>query len=379
MNPAIYLDCNATTPIESEVANVIRFYTEQEFGNAGSRTHEFGMTAKQAVLKARQQVAALVPGIDSSDVIFTSGATESNNIAILGLLNWAKKSGKSHVVTTSFEHKAVLEPVAYAESLGFEVTRVSPGESGAVSASDVLAAIRDDTFLVSVMHVNNETGIIQPIDEIAEGLPDTGYYFHVDAAQGYGKEVERLGHGRIDLISISGHKIYGPKGVGALLMRRRKFKRTPLAPIQFGGGQERGLRPGTLPVALISGLGKAAELCQKNHAERDKANRAFRQKLFQALGGLNCQVNGDESLSVPHAVNISFPGINSEALMLALKGIVAISNGSACTSQSYEPSHVLKAMGLSEDRIQSAIRLSWCHMTAEPDWDPFRGAIHSLL
>jgi cysteine desulfurase len=374
-----YLDCNATTPVEPEVAKIVRFYTEQEFGNAGSRTHEFGTTAKQAVLKARQQVAAVIPGIDSSDVVFTSGATESNNIAILGLLNWAKKNGKTHVVTTSFEHKAVLEPVAYAESLGFEVTRVSPGESGAVSSSDVLAALREDTFLVSVMHANNETGIIQPIDEIAEGLPETGCYFHVDAAQGYGKEFERLNHSRIDLISISGHKIYGPKGIGALLMRRRKFKRAPLEPIQFGGGQERGLRPGTLPVPLIAGLGRAAELCQKNHTARDEANRAFRQKLFQALEGLDYQINGDESLSVPHAVSLSFSGINSEALMLALKGIAAISNGSACTSQSYEPSHVLKAMGLSEDRIQSAIRLSWCHMTAEPDWNVVRGAVISLM
>jgi cysteine desulfurase len=194
----------------------------------------------------------------------------------------------------------------------------------------------------------------------------------------YGKELQRLNHPRIDLISISGHKIYGPKGIGALLMRRRKFKRAPLEPIQFGGGQERGLRPGTLPVPLIAGLGLAAELCQKNHAKRDAANRAFRQKLFQALEGLDYQINGNESLSVPHAVSLSFSDINSEALMLALKGVVAISNGSACTSQRYEPSHVLKAMGLSEDCIQSAIRLSWCHMTNEPEWDGVRQAVLSL-
>lgn len=376
---SVYIDCNATTPVEPEVAKIVRFYTEQEFGNAGSRTHDYGTTAKQAVLKARKQVAALIPGIDSSDVVFTSGATESNNIAILGLLNWAKKNGKKRIVTTTIEHKAVLEPIAYAESQGFEVTRISPDESGAVPALDILSAVRDDTFLVSVMHVNNETGIIQPVDEIAECLPTTGCYFHVDAAQGFGKELKRLNHPRIDLISISGHKIYGPKGSGALIMRRRKFKRAPLEPIQFGGGQERGLRPGTLPVPLIAGLGQAAELCQKNYSKRDDANRAFRQKLFQALEGLDYQVNGDESLSVSHAVSLSFPDINSEALMLALKGIVAISNGSACTSQSYEPSHVLTAMGLSEDRIQSAIRLSWCHMTEEPDWKRIRDAINSLM
>lgn len=375
---SIYLDCNATTPVEPEVAEIVKLYTEKEFGNAGSRTHEFGTTAKQAVQKARQQVSSVISGTDASDVVFTSGATESNNIAILGLLTWAKQNGKKHIVTTTIEHKAVLEPIAYAESLGFEVTRVSPDETGAVSTSDVLAAVQEDTFLVSVMHVNNETGIIQPIDEIANALPEQGCYFHVDAAQGFGKEFERLNHPRIDLISVSGHKIHGPKGIGALIMRRRKFKRAPLEPIQFGGGQERGLRPGTLPVPQIAGLGIAAELCQKNHAKRTEANRTFRQKLFMALEGLDYQINGDEALSVPHAVSLSFSDINSEALMLALKGIVAISNGSACTSQSYEPSHVLTAMGLSEDRIQTAIRLSWCHMTEEPEWGKFRLAILSL-
>jgi len=374
----VYLDCNATTPVEPEVAEIVRFYTEQEFGNAGSRTHEFGTKAKQAVFESRQKVAALVPGIDSSDVVFTSGATESNNIAILGMLSWAKKSGKKHIITSAIEHKAVLEPIAFAESQGFEVTRISPSESGAIDASAVSEAIRDDTFLISVMHVNNETGIIQPIDEIAEALPQAGCYLHVDAAQGYGKEFEKLAHSRIDLISISGHKIYAPKGIGALIIRRQKFKRAPLEPIFFGGGQERGLRPGTLPVPLICGLGKAAELCQQNQSSRAKVNRTFRQMLFKALEGLDYKLNGDESLSVPNAVSLSFSGINSEALMLALKGITAISNGSACTSQSYESSYVLKAMGLPDDRIHSAIRLSWCHMTNEPDWHAFHQAIASL-
>jgi len=374
----VYLDCNATTPVEPEVAEIVRFYTEQEFGNAGSRTHEFGVRAKQAVLEARQKVAALIPGIDSSDVVFTSGATESNNIAILGLLNWAQKNGRRHIITTAIEHKAVLEPIAFAESRGFEVTRISPSGSGAIDASAVSKAIRDDTFLISVMHVNNETGIIQPIDEIADALPQAGCYLHVDAAQGYGKEIEKLAQSRIDLISISGHKIYAPKGIGALIMRRRKFKRAPLEPILFGGGQERGLRPGTLPVSLICGLGKAAELCQQNYSSRNDTNLAFRQTLFKVLEGLDYKLNGDDSLSVPNAVSLSFPGINSEALMLTLKGIAAISNGSACTSQSYESSYVLKAMGLPDDRIHSAIRISWCHMTNEPNWNAFHYAIASL-
>lgn len=375
---SIYLDCNATTPVEPEVSEVIRFYTDQEYGNSGSRTHNYGTVAKKAVQKARHQVSLLIPGIDTSDVIFTSGATESNNIAILGLLKWARENGKNHIITTSIEHKAVLEPIAYAESIGFEVERISPNESGAIDAADVLKLIREDTFFVSVMHVNNETGIIQPIDEITHGLPESGCYYHVDAAQGYGKELDKLSNTRIDLISLSGHKIYGPKGIGALIMRHRKFKRAPLTPIMYGGGQERGLRPGTLPVPLIAGLGIAAELCQKNHEQRNLANSAFRNKLFQALEGLNFQINGDESLSLTHSVNLSFPGINSEALMLALKGFIAISNGSACTSQSYKPSHVLTKMGLSEDRINSSIRLSWCHMTEEPKWDILKQAILSF-
>jgi cysteine desulfurase len=365
---SIYLDCNATTPVEPEVSKVIRFYTDHEYGNSGSRTHNYGTVAKQAVQKARQQVAMLLPGVDSSDIIFTSGATESNNIAILGLLKWARENGKNHIITTSIEHKAVLEPIAYAESIGFEVDRIFPNESGAIDSSDVLKLIQDNTFLISVMHVNNETGIIQPIDEIANGLPKCGCYFHVDAAQGYGKELDKLSNTRIDLISLSGHKIYGSKGLGALIMRRREFKRAPLTPIMYGGGQERGLRPGTLPVPLIAGLGVAAELCKKNHKQRNLTNAALRKNLFLALEGLNYEINGAESLSLPNSVNLSFPGINSEALMLAFKGVIAISNGSACTSQSYEPSHVLTAMGLPEDRINSSIRVSWCHMTPEPDW-----------
>lgn len=375
---SIYLDCNATTPVEPEVSEAIRFYTDQEFGNAGSRTHDYGTVAKQAVQKARQQLTMLIPEVDASDVIFTSGATESNNIAILGLLKWARENGKNHIITSSIEHKAVLEPIAYAESIGFKVDRISPNESGAINSMDVIKVIREDTFLVSVMHVNNETGIIQPIDEIAKGLPEYGCYFHVDAAQGYGKELDRLSNPRIDLISLSGHKIYGPKGVGSLIIRRRKFKRAPLTPIMYGGGQERGLRPGTLPVPLIAGLGIAAELCQKNHTQRNLKNSVFRKNLFRTLEGLNYQVNGDPSLTIPHSVSLSFPGINSEALMLALKGFIAISNGSACTSQSYKPSHVLSAMGLSKDRINSSIRISWCHMTEEPEWDKLIQIILSL-
>lgn len=368
---SIYLDCNATTPIEAEVSEAVRYYTEKEFGNAGSRTHDYGTIAKKAVQKARKQVTDLLPELDSSDVIFTSGATESNNIALLGLLNWARENGKKHILTTSIEHKAILEPLAYAESIGFDVERISPNDTGAINATDLLNKVRKDTFLVSVMHVNNETGIIQPIDQIANGLPERECYLHVDAAQGYGKEFDELSNNKIDLISISGHKIYGPKGVGALIMRRRKFKRAPITPIMYGGGQERGLRPGTLPVPLIAGLGIAAELCQKNYKQRNLANKALREELLKSLENINYEINGDGLLSLPHTINLSFPNINSEALMLALKGYISVSNGSACTSQSYEPSHVLTQMGFSKDRINSSIRLSWCHMTKNPNWENF--------
>ncbi len=375
---SIYLDCNATTPVEPEVAEIIRYYTEREYGNAGSRTHNYGTIAKQAVLNARKQIATLLPGIEASDIIFTSGATESNNIAILGLLGWAKENNKNHIITTSIEHKAVLEPLAYAESIGFKVDRISPNDSGVIDPEELLGSIQKKTFLISVMHVNNETGIIQPIDKIAKGLPENGCYLHIDAAQGYGKEFEKLSNPRIDLISISGHKIYGPKGIGALIMRRRKFKRAPLMPIMYGGGQERGLRPGTLPVPLIAGFGVASQLCQKEHIQRINVNSNFRQELFKALEGINFQINGDVSLSLPHSVSLSFQGVNSEALMLSLKGIIAISNGSACTSQSYEPSYVLKAMGLSDERIDSSVRISWCHMTEQPDWNEIRKIILSF-
>jgi cysteine desulfurase len=375
---AVYLDCNATTPIEPEVADIVRYYTEIEFGNSGSRTHEFGTRAKQAVLNARQSVASVLPGIDESDIVFTSGATESNNLAVLGLLRWAKTHGKNHIVTTSIEHKAVLEPLDYAESVGFKVTRVAPGRSGAVSAADVLHAVQHETCLVTVMHVNNETGIIQPINKIADGLPERDCYFHVDAAQGFGKEYDTLNHSRIDLISLSGHKIFGPKGIGALIMRRQKFKRPPLTPLMYGGGQERGLRPGTLPVALIAGLGVAASLCKRDSSNRNMHNQVFRTQLLKVLEGLDYSINGMESLSVPHAVNISFNGLNSEAVILALKGVVALSNGSACTSQAYTPSHVLKAMRLSDSQIESAVRFSWCHMTPDPDWNKLHLAIASL-
>lgn len=367
MNP-IYLDCNATTPLEPEVKDVLLHFLIEEFGNEGSRTHEHGARAKQAVQKARDQVAAVIAA-KRDEVIFTSGATESNNIAILGLRSAEREQEKRHVITTAIEHKAVLEPCAALEQEGFEVSRLPVTSGGFVEPDAVQTALRPDTLLVSIMQANNETGIRQPLDRIAEVLSDHPAYFHTDAAQGFGKDVETLRNPRIDLISISGHKIYAPKGIGALIVRRRGFERPPLKPLAFGGGQERGLRPGTLPVALIAALGEAAEIALRDHAKRRQINVRIRGQAMAALTKLNPRFTGELSRSLDHVINVAFPGLDSEALILALKDLVAISNGSACTSSSYSPSHVLKAMGMTDDEANACVRISWCHLTPEVDWD----------
>lgn len=363
----IYVDCNATAPLEPEVGRqMLRFFAD-DFGNAGSRTHEYGARAKQAVQAARDQVATLVSA-EREEVVFTSGATESNNIAILGLAAFGEQNRRRHVISTQIEHKAVLEPLEELQRRGFEIELLAPNSGGWVETEKIQAALRPDTLLVSVMHANNETGVVQPIEEIATLLGKHGAYFHIDAAQTFGKLIQPLRNPRIDLISSSGHKIYGPKGVGALITRRRGFDRAPLKPLAFGGGQERGLRPGTLPVPLIVGFGVAAELAQKDHAKRVQGCLRFRQKLEGALLPLGPKLHGDSKHVLPHVVNLSFTGLDSEAVMVALKGDVAISNGSACTSASYKPSHVLKAMGLPDDEIMGALRFSWCHLTPEVDW-----------
>lgn len=364
----VYLDCNATTPLEPEVREIMLHYFSEDFGNEGSRTHEYGARAKHAVQKARDQVAAVVSA-KRDEVIFTSGATESNNLAILGLRAAGEELGKKHIITTTIEHKAVLEPCDALERAGFVVTRLAVGVSGAVEPETIKAALRPDTLLVSVMQVNNETGVRQPLDDIAEAMKDHPAYFHTDAAQGFGKDLEPLRNPRIDLISISGHKIYAPKGIGALVMRRRGYERTPLQPLVYGGGQERGLRPGTLPVALIAALGKASEIAVRDHGKRINACRAMREKALDALLPLTPRLTGDQTLVMDHVLNVAFHSLDSEALIVALKDLIAISNGSACTSSSYTPSHVLKAMGMTDDEANACIRISWCHMTSEVDWE----------
>ncbi len=374
----VYLDCNATTPMEPSVQDLmVRCFTE-ELGNAGSRTHEYGARAKRVVENAREQVASVV-GAKPDEVIFTSGATEGNNIALLGLAEHGEKTRKRHIVSTEIEHKAVSEPLEILERRGFEVTLVKPNKGGIVEADAIKAALRSDTLAVSVMHVNNETGVRLPIPEIAEHLQEFDAYFHVDAAQGFGKIIGDLCDERIDLISVNAHKVYGPIGVGALITRKRGFQRPPLAPLIYGGGQERGLRPGTIPVALVAGLGLTAALAKQNWDERREICVAIRERALDALGTLDIRLHGDQERVLPHVLNCSIPTLDSEAVMLALKGVAAVSNGSACTSQSYTPSHVLTAMGLTEEEIAGAVRLSWCHLTGDIDWPQVTAQIKSLL
>jgi cysteine desulfurase len=363
----VYLDCNATTPIDPQVSAEVLTYMAHEFGNAGSRTHLYGQLAKERVSRARQEMASVL-GAKPDEVIFTSGATESNNLAILGLAAHGDLTGKRHIISSQIEHKAVLEPLQAMAGRGFEVTLLAPTPGGWIDPENFRTALRPDTLMVSIMAANNETGVIQPIDQIAEILSDHEAFFHVDGAQAFGKLIEPLRNPRIDLLSVSGHKVYAPKGVGALIVRRRGYNRIPLQPLMYGGGQERGLRPGTLPVALIAGIGLASSLALKEHKMRRQRCEAIKVQALAALAPLGIVLNGDLARLVPHTLNFSVPGIDSEAAIVALKDVVAISNGSACTAQSYEPSHVLTAAGLQDERVAGALRLSWSHMTPDAPW-----------
>jgi cysteine desulfurase len=363
----IYLDCAATTPLDARVRAEMLRYLDDDFGNAGSRTHGWGLRARSAVEQARDRIASVV-GASRSEVIFTSGATESNNLAILGLADG--DTHRRHIVATAIEHHAVLEPLAELERRGFTITRIAPDASGAVDAGRIADAVGPHTLLVSVMHVNNETGVIQPILEIAERLraSASNVYLHVDAAQSFARQLDALRHPRIDLISASAHKIHGPKGVGALVMRRRGSARPPLRPLLFGGGQERGLRPGTIAVPLVVGFGLAAEIAVTEADTRTARCLAFRESLLKGLGPLEPVVNGDLARVVPYMVNLSMPGLDAEAAIDAWRDLVGISNGAACTSQSYTCSHVLSAMQLPEWRRDRALRFSWSATTPTPDW-----------
>lgn len=373
---SVYLDCAATTPTDPRVAELMTKYLIEDFGNAGSRTHDFGRRARQAVETARQQIAWAL-GAEADELIFTGGATESNNLALLGLAPFGERMHRRHILSTRIEHRAVIEPLKALAARGFDVELLEPTPGGWISPQAIRDALRSDTLLVSVMHVNNETGVMQPITEIAEALLGHTAYFHVDAAQGFTKG-SGLANSRVDMVSVNAHKIFGPKGVGALVTRKRDSEYPPLSPLQFGGGQERGLRPGTRPVALIAGFGLAAQLAVEERAERQQRCEAFRKRALQALEAINPQINGDPTRSLPHILNLSFTGIESEAAIKALDGVIALSNGPAC-SDTYRPSHVLAAMGLPDDRIACALRMAWCHATPPVDWNLVLSRLRALL
>ena len=367
MTMAAYLDFCATTPVDARVSEVVRHYMETEFGNAGSRTHEYGLTAARAVEEARSHVAEVCDA-NPDEVVFTSGATEANNMALLGLAAHAQSTGQFHALALAIEHKAVLEPLQeLTDTHNVEVELVPVAQRGWVDPGEIAARLRPDTFVVSTMHANNETGVSQPIAEIAEVLGDHPAYWHVDAAQTYAK-TSGLNNGRIDMVAMSGHKLYGPMGVGALVARRRGYERPPLRPLMFGGGQERGLRPGTVPVPLVAGLGEACRLALAEQRDRSAACSEQRSAVIAAFEALDPVFNGDQHHVLPHVVNLSIPGLDAEAAMMILRDLVAVSNGSACTSSSYEPSHVLAAMGLAPQRAEGALRISWSHEPVSIDW-----------
>jgi len=357
---SIYLDYNASAPIEPRVLDCMIDIYKNVVGNADSRTHDFGDHARNTVEIARKQVASLL-GVTTSEVFFTSGATESNNIAIQGLADYAKESGKNHIITSSMEHKAVLETVKMMGKRGFEVEFVDPEPSGRVDAAKILERVKDTTLLVSLMHANNETGMIQPVSELGEELEKRNVLFHVDATQSCGKLVDEIRGMKYSMLSFSAHKLRGPQGVGVLVLRKKGYKLPPVKPIMYGGQQERGIRPGTIPVALVGGCGKACEIAEQEYRENIEKLAAVKKKLLELLekSGLSYSFNGDQNFCLDNTVNLCLPGVSSEALMISTKQYCSVSNGSACTSKSYDPSYVLTAMKVPEDLIENSIRVSW--------------------
>ena len=364
MKIPIYLDYHATTPVDRRVLEAMLPYLTEDFGNASSKSHVFGWRAEEAVEAAREQVARLV-GASPKEIVWTSGATESDNLAIKGAAQFYREKGK-HLVTARTEHKAVLDSMHALERQGFEVTFLDVEKDGRLDPARLRAALREDTILVSVMHANNETGVVHPIEEIGKITREAGVLFHCDAVQSAGKIPFDVDAANVDLASLSAHKMYGPKGVGALYVRRKP--RVRLVAQMDGGGHERGFRSGTLNVPGIVGFGKAAEL---SLAERDAEAarvKALREKLRK---GLQAQldlvtVNGSLEHRLPGNLNVSFAYVEGEALMMAIKD-VAVSSGSACTSASLEPSYVLRAMGVSDDLAHSSIRFGLGRFTTEEE------------
>lgn len=357
---SVYLDYNASAPIDPRVLDTMIDVYKGSIGNADSRTHNHGEKAREVVEHARAQVASLL-GVTSGEVFFTSGSTESNNIAIRGLEEYSEKTGKKHIITSSIEHKAVLETVKAMGKQGYEIDLVGPDLSGRVDANRILSLVRDDTLLVSLMHVNNETGIIQPVEEIGEELTKKKVLFHVDATQSCGKLVEEIKRLKYNMLSFSAHKLQGPQGVGALALKKTGYRLPPVKGIMYGGQQEHGIRPGTIPVALVAGFGCACEIAACEYVENSEKTRKLKELALHLFdeSGLEYHLNGDQNFCVNSAINVCIPGVMSEALMISSKQYCSISNGSACTSKSYAPSYVLSAMGISESDIECSVRISW--------------------
>ncbi len=367
MKLPIYLDYSATTPVDPRVAEKMMqcLTLDGIFGNPASRSHRFGWQAEEVVDEARNHIADLI-GADPREIVFTSGATESNNLAIKGIAHFYQKQGK-HIITCKTEHKAVLDPCRYLEGEGFEVTYLDPQPNGLVTLQQLEAAMRDDTILVSLMHVNNEIGVIQDVAAIGELCRARKIFFHVDAAQSVGKiaiDVEAM---KIDLLSMSAHKIYGPKGIGALFVRRKP--RVRLESQMHGGGHERGMRSGTLPTHQIVGMGEAFRIAKLEMADEEARILTLRDRLWQGLKDIEeVYINGDLERRVPGNLNVSFAYVEGESLIMALKDL-AVSSGSACTSASLEPSYVLRALGLSDELAHSSIRFSIGRFTTEEEID----------
>ena len=354
MKLPIYLDNHSTTPCDPRVVEVMLPYFTEKFGNAASRNHSFGWEVEEGVEHARKQIAHLI-GADAKEIIFTSGATESDNLALQGIVAMYREKG-DHIITSATEHRAVIDTAKYLEKKGVSVTFLEVDKQGRVSPDDVRNAITDKTILISVMLANNEIGTINPIAEIGKVAKEKGIIFHCDATQGVGKipvNVQEMG---IDLMSFSAHKIYGPKGIGALYVRR-KAPRVRLEPMIYGGGHERGMRSGTLPVALIVGFGKACELCEQEMATESVRMAKMRDRLQEGIMGAMDEVylNGHPTERLPGNLNISFAYVEGEALLMGVKEI-ALSSGSACTSATLEPSYVLRALGVGSDLAHSSIR-----------------------
>jgi cysteine desulfurase len=380
MRKPIYLDYLATTPTDPRVVEkmVHCLSVEGNFGNPASRSHVFGWKAEEAVENARRQVADLIKA-DPREIVWTSGATESDNLAIKGAAHFYHKKGK-HIVTSKIEHKAVLDTCRHLEGEGFEVTYLDPDSRGLITADVVAGALRDDTVLVSIMHANNEIGTINDIAAIGEVTRAAGVLFHVDAAQSAGKIELDMENMKVDLLSLSGHKMYGPKGIGALYVRRKP--RVRLEAQIHGGGHERGMRSGTLPTHQIVGMGEAARIAGEGMAEEAERLRGLRQRFWDGIKDIEeVHVNGDMEQRLPGAINVSIAFVDGESLIMSLKDL-AISSGSACTSASLEPSYVLRALGLSDELAHSSLRFSFGRFTTEEDVDTaivqLRNAVEKL-